>query len=251
MDIQPDELLTVIVPCYNEEQSIAQTVGSIVRVAPELDLRVELLLVDDGSSDGTAVEMEKLCEQHPFCRMKINQKNLGLGRTVLGCYEQIPSHSWVTVIPGDNEFIFASVKNLLVLRHDYELILGYLQNTIIRNILRRMASDTFSAIVRFIYGYTYRYLNGMKLYRISVFENIEVVSTGHAFNAELLAKAILRHPGLRVGEAPFLARGRSLGQTKAFRLSSILRAIRDILAGYRSVTRYRDDIIRKSLDDMG
>ncbi len=113
METQADEMLTVIVPCFNEEQSIAQTVGSIARVAPELDLKVELLLVDDGSSDGTSGEMEKLCEQYPFCRMKINQKNLGLGRTVLSCYDQIPRHSWVTVIPGDNEFIFASVKNLL------------------------------------------------------------------------------------------------------------------------------------------
>ena len=244
-------MLTVIVPCYNEEQSIAQTVGSIVRVTPELDLKVELLLVDDGSSDRTAEEMEKLCEKFPFCRMKRNEKNLGLGRTVLSCYSQIPRQSWVTVIPGDNEFIFGSVKNLLAIRHDFDLILGYLQNTIIRNILRRMASDTFSAIVRFIYGYPYKYLNGMKLYRIAVFESIEVVSTGHAFNAELLAKAILRNPGLRVGEAPFLARGRSLGQTKAFRLSSIIRAVRDILVGYRSVSRYRDKIIQSSAEDMG
>jgi hypothetical protein len=86
----------------------------------------------------------------------------------------------------------------------------------------------------------------MKLYHVDCFRGIEVVSSGHAFNAELLAKAVLRNPRLRIGQAPFLARGRALGASKAFRPLGVLRALRDLVRGYRSVSAYRDRVIRSA-----
>jgi hypothetical protein len=97
--------------------------------------------------------------------------------------------------------------------------------------------------MRILYGFPLRYLNGMKLYRIEAFRGIEVVSAGHGFNAELLAKAVLRNPDLRIGEAPFLARGRAHGQSKAFRPQSIARSVHEALTGYLSVCAYRRQII--------
>ncbi|MCP4006202.1 MAG: glycosyltransferase family 2 protein [bacterium] len=245
------EQLTVIIPCRDEAHNVEQAVDSVYRVIPELDLDVHILLVDDGSVDDTALIMERLCKENPDCRMRVNKHNLGLGRTVLNSYPDIPSDHWISVFPGDNELIFGSIRNLLALRKDHDLVLGYLQNQVIRTLRRRLASYSFSAVVRFIYAFPYRYLNGLKLYKARVFKDIEVVSSGHAFNAELLAKAILRNPNLRVTEAPFTARGRSLGASKAIQPTSILKAIRDVYMGYRSVCRYRDQVVAADLADAG
>ncbi|MBH23311.1 MAG: hypothetical protein CMH57_02385 [Myxococcales bacterium] len=240
-----DDRLVVLVPCLNEENNIIPTVEDIMRVVPTLPMKVGLLLIDDGSTDGTADKMRLLCERYPdHCEMQVNPQNLGLGRTVLNAYEVIPEGTWVTVMPGDNEIVFDSIRNFIDIRHDYDIILGYLQNPIIRPFSRRLMSKAFTTTINFVYSYSYRYLNGVKMYRVECFKGLEVLSSGHAFNAELLGKALLRNAHLRIGEAAFIARGRTHGATKAVQPGAVFNAIREVYVGYRSVARYRRHVTR-------
>ena len=238
-----EELLTVIVPCLNEEGAIASTIADILAIADALPLPVEVCMVDDGSKDGTRAEMQRLCEAHPRCRMRVNERNLGVGRSVLDTFPSVRPGSWVTVIPGDNEFRFSSIHKFLALRDRYDVILGYFGNPIIRPLVRRLSSQAFTKLACLVHGYSFRYLNGMKLYRVEAFAGIEVHSRGHAYNAELVAKAMLRDPTLRFGEAPFIARGRASGRSNAFRPKSILQAIRELKRGVEAVAAYREQVI--------
>lgn len=238
------EILTVIVPCLDERDNLAATVRNVLAVADRLPLDVEVLLIDDGSTDGTQALMEELSGQDPRCRVRVNEVNLGLGRSVLQALETLDADSWVTVVPGDNEIIFDSIEAFLAVRDRYDLVLGYLQNPIIRPLRRRIASKLFNTTVGWLYGFNFRYLNGMKMYRAWVFQGIAVESSGHAYVAELLAKAILRSPMVRIGEAPFAARGRASGSSKAVRPSAILKAVRDVWVGKASVTAFRNKVIR-------
>jgi glycosyltransferase involved in cell wall biosynthesis len=237
------ELLTVIIPCLNEERTIDDTVQGVLSVAARLPVEVEVLLIDDGSTDGTSARMETICARDGRCRMQVNPQNLGLGRSVRQSYDAIDPQSWITVVPGDNEFVFDSIEAYLAVRKDYDVILGYLQNPVIRPLRRRMASRLFTFVASVLYGFTYQYLNGMKMYRAWAFQGIQIRSGGHAFVAELLAKAILRYPRLRIGEAPFAARGRSGGSSKAMRPTAILRAFWEVWLGKLSVNAYRREVI--------
>lgn len=240
------EELVVIIPCFNEEGTVRETVESVRNVAPELDLPTTILLMDDGSTDRTREVMAELCDEQDSCRMHVSDRNQGLGRTVMTAYELIEPGRWVTVIPGDNEFLFSSIKNHLAARAKYDIVLGYLQNAVVRTVRRRVGSTVFQRTISFLYGFPYQYLNGLKLYRSDAFKGLDIVSSGHAFNAELLAKALLRDPSLRIGEAPFLARGRSQGHSKAFQPRSVARAVWDVYRGFRSVTAYRKRILAGS-----
>jgi glycosyltransferase involved in cell wall biosynthesis len=242
----PRELLTIAVPCLNEEENLADMLADLFLVVPNLPMDVDVVLIDDGSRDGTKHVMEQLCASYPRVRMKANPRNLGTGRSVLELYDEVDARSWFMALPGDNEIVAASILNYLPLREHYDVILGYLQNPVIRTATRRVASAAFSLMARAAYGFPYRYLNGPKLYRVSVFQGIEVIGGGHAFNAELLAKALLKQPGLRVGEAPFMARGRAMGQTKAFTSRNIARSVRDFYQGHQSVIQYREQVIARS-----
>ena len=241
--IEAGELLTVIIPCLNEERTLQGTVEDILGVAPQLPLDLEILMIDDGSTDGTRRVMAQLCEKYECCRTKLNPFNRGQGRSILMTYDELEPGTWVTVVPGDNEFDFTSILDFLELRQRHDVILGFFSNPVIRPFSRRLASGAFTAVANALYGFRFRYLNGMKLYRVDAFRGIDVVSSGHAFNAELLAKAILRNPRLRIGEAPFLARGRAHGSSKAFRPGSILKAVWDVIRGYRSVSEFRRRVI--------
>lgn len=244
------ETLTVIIPCLNEEQGVVRAVEGVVAIAPELPVAVEVLMIDDGSTDDTAEVMERLCQEHSSCRMRRNPRNMGLGRSVMSAYEQVPEGSWVTVMPGDHEIDFESIKNFLDIRDQYDLILGYLQNPVIRPMRRRVASAAFGHVVRSLYGLECRYLNGLKMYRSEVFRGLEVKSSGYAYTAELVAKAILRNPSLRIGEAPFVARGRAHGSSNAFRPKAIANAAYEVVRGQRAVASYRNQVIRATDADL-
>lgn len=237
------ELLTVIIPCFNEEHTVRAAVDAVLEESERLPVEIQVVLVDDGSTDRTAQAMDEIVAEHPSCRIRRNPRNLGIGRSVLASYDEIPERSWVTVFPGDNEYLFPSIRNHLALRDRYDVILGYVQNPVIRPFARRLASEAFTKTASTIYGFSFRYLNGMKLYRVEAFRGIEVRSSGHAFNAELLAKAILRNPALRIGEVPFVVSGRARGYSKAFRPKAAVLALQDLVIGNRSVVEYRRRVV--------
>jgi glycosyltransferase involved in cell wall biosynthesis len=238
-----DETLVVVVPCYNEEANIEQTVQSIRAVASELPLRVDVLLIDDGSSDGTKGKISELCQRYGYSAM-YNEHNRGVGWSLLEAYSRIDPGYWVTIMPGDNEIDFASIKGFVRMRDDFDLILGYLQNPVIRPLGRRLFSVAYMRTVRIIYGFPFRYLNGMKLFRANVFQGIDVEALGHAFNSELLAKAILRDPSIRIGEASFIARGRATGNSNAIRPSAVAQSVLEVGRGWRSVAQFRNKVTR-------
>ena len=248
----PAERLYVLVPCLNEEANVRDAVESILASAPDLPVDLRVLLIDDGSTDGTRSVMEAICRENPDrCDMLVNPENRGLGASVMSTYDRIPDGAWIQVSPGDNEFDFAaSIPHFLDLRDRHDVILGYLHNRVIRPLGRRLASFAYQKVIATLYGFPYRYLNGFKIYRVEVFRGLDVQSGGHAFFAELLAKAQLRTPDLRIGEAPFIARGRAMGQSKAMRPGSVMRAVREVYTGARSVARYRRRVIQGEVEPM-
>ena len=241
-----DETLVVIVPCYNEEANVEQTVHTIRAVAEELPLNVDVFLIDDGSTDKTADRIEQLCDRYEYSAM-YNKKNRGVGWSLLQVYKRLDPDNWVTIMPGDNEIEFASIKHFVAERDEYDLILGYLQNPVIRPLGRRLFSVAYMRTVRILYGFPFKYLNGMKLFKARVFQGIEVEASGHAFNSELLAKAILRNPALRIGEAPFIAKGRATGSSKAIRPSAVVQSVVEVGRGWRSVAEFRTKVTQGDL----
>lgn len=242
----PGERWRIAVPCFNEELGLEPTVADINALAdrvPEMD--VEIVMIDDASTDRTREIMERLCERFPRCRMRINPRNLGPGGSVMSLWDETDPDSWFSALPGDNEIVATSMLQHAAVRRDHDLVIGYLQNPIIRPLRRRIGSAVFGALVRTAYAFPFHYLNGPKLYRVWTFQGLDVVAGGHAFNAELMAKALLRRPELRIAEVPFTARGRAAGSSKAFTPRNILRAVREFYLGYRSVSSYRAEIIKK------
>ncbi|MGB5808941.1 MAG: glycosyltransferase family 2 protein [Polyangiales bacterium] len=240
-----NEKLCVLVPCLNEQDLVRRTVEEVLEHANRISVAVEVVMIDDGSTDDTRNVMAQLCKQDSRCRMIAHDVNRGLGRCVTDAYQTIDDDTWVTVFPGDSEFVFAeSIDNLLAARRGHDVVLGYLYNPVVRKLSRRVASTGFLKLTKTIYGFRWRSLNGMKLYRASAFKGIEIVSGGHAYVAELLAKAQLRRPDLRIAEAPFISRGRAVGDSHAIKPMSVLRAVRETYKGAQDVGKYREKMVR-------
>jgi len=75
-------VLSVVIPCYNEEQRLPRTIEQIERYLDGKETKYELILVDDGSADGTRQVMDAASERHASVRVEALPQNRGKGRAL-------------------------------------------------------------------------------------------------------------------------------------------------------------------------
>lgn len=74
----PPVKLSVVIPCYNESKTIVELVSRVL-AADALGLERELILIDDGSRDGSRGQIQKLAEVHPQLKIHLHERNMGKG----------------------------------------------------------------------------------------------------------------------------------------------------------------------------
>lgn len=145
--------LIVQIPCYNEAETLPQTIKDIPRDIPGIDT-VEILIVDDGSHDGTAQIAKDLGVDH----ILINKKNVGLARTFRrGLNECLMLGADIVVnTDGDNQYNGADIAKLVapIVAGDVDVVVGDRQTQAIQHFsgskkyLQRFGSN----VVRWLSG---------------------------------------------------------------------------------------------------
>lgn len=96
------KLLSVVIPCYNEEQTLEELVERVIAV--DLDgIEKELLIVDDGSVDATPAIIEELARRHPEIRTRAHSRNRGKGAAVRTGFE-IATGDVIVIQDADLEY---------------------------------------------------------------------------------------------------------------------------------------------------
>ena len=145
--------LIVQIPCYNEEETLAQTVADIPRELEGID-KVEILIIDDGSKDGTLRVAENIGVDH----IVRNKRNIGLARTFRkgldACLKQ--GADIVVNTDGDNQYCGQDIPKLIkpILNGQADMVIGDRET---QNIEHFSASKKFlqwlgSGIVRRLAG---------------------------------------------------------------------------------------------------
>ena len=75
-------MLSIVIPCYNEETRLPRTIQQVERYLDSKDISYELILVDDGSSDGTRKVMDAAAERNRSVRLEALPRNRGKGRAL-------------------------------------------------------------------------------------------------------------------------------------------------------------------------
>jgi glycosyltransferase involved in cell wall biosynthesis len=115
--------LVIQIPCFNEEQTLPQTIRDLPKSIPGID-QIEILVVDDGSTDHT-VEVARLCGAHHILSLGTNR---GLGRAfAAGLEKAVLLHADIVVnTDGDNQYAGADIAKLVepILRHQADMVVG-------------------------------------------------------------------------------------------------------------------------------
>lgn len=209
----------VIIPTYNERENIPRLVPMVL----EQDARLEVLIVDDASPDGTGKLADDLASQSARVHVLHRAGKLGLGTAYLDGFRWgiERKYDWMFEMDADFSHDPGHLPQFIESLGEYDLVLGsrYLEGrvTVINWPMTRLLLSYFANIyARIVTGLPVAdATGGFKAFHRRVLETIaldKVESEGYAFQIEMSFRAWKRN--FRIGEIPIVFVDRTLGESK-------------------------------------
>ncbi len=217
--------ISVVVPLYNEEQSLPELAAWIDRVVRNHGLSYEIIFVDDGSSDGSWDVIGQLRQQFPAVRAIGFARNYGKSAALFCGFEAAQGEVVFTMDADlqDSPDEIPAMRRM-ILDEGYDLVSGWKKKRF-DPIGKRWPSKFFNWTARVASGIRLHDFNcGLKAYRRKVVKSIEVYGEMHRFIPILARKAGFR----RIGEKVVEHRPRKYGQSK-FGLERMLKGYLDLI----------------------
>jgi len=221
--------LSVVVPCYNEEHTLAKLINKVLQIADN-SLTLEIIIVDDASRDGSLTIAANLQKQHPETIVVLRHaKNQGKGSALRTGFRQA-SGDFVAVQDADLEYNPRELRNLIVplIDNDADVVLGsrfltygahrvlyfwhYVGNRIL-TLLSNMFTDLNLTDMETCY----------KVFKREVIQDIEIKENRFGFEPEIVAK--IAHKRLRIYEMGISYYGRTYEEGKKIGIKDGLRAL--------------------------
>lgn len=218
--------LSLIIPLYDEAESLPELVAWIARVVRGLGLSYEIVLVDDGSKDGSWQVIETLKTDHPEIRAFRFSRNYGKSAALNVGFQQAQGQVVITMdadLQDSPDEIPALYR--LITEEKYDLISGWKKK---RHdpLSKTIPSKFFNWATRRVTGIRLHDFNcGLKAYRNKVVKSIEVYGEMHRYIPFLAKDAGF----IRIGEKVVEHRARKYGRTK-FGLERFVRGFLDLLS---------------------
>ncbi len=200
--------VTVLVPAFNEAESLPELCRELVPVLETQGGSWEILIVDDGSRDGTGAAIEKLAAD-PRVRGVSLRRNFGKSAALATGF-RLARGEIVVTMDADLQDDPAELPRLVTaLDQGLDLVSGWKQNRQ-DPASKTLPSKLFNAVTSMVAGVRLHDFNcGFKAYRREVTEAIEVYGEFHRF-----MPALANWAGFRVGEVPVHHRRRKFGRSK-------------------------------------
>jgi glycosyltransferase involved in cell wall biosynthesis len=223
--------LSVFFPVYNEEENLPMTVAATVRTLEQSPFvgDFEIILVNDGSKDGSAAIAEKLAQQDGRVRVVHHPQNMGYGQALKSGIEAAHM-DYVFFTDADLQFDIVEVNALLAHLDRYEVVIGY-RSPRRDPVMRLLNAWGWNLLNRIFFGLHIRDIDcAFKIFRRDLVQELALESKGAMISAEILIR--LTRTGVRVKEVPVSHLPRLYGSATGAKLSVILRAFREMLRLY-------------------
>lgn len=211
--------VSVFFPAFNDEGSIAKMIREALEVAPRITNDFEVIVVNDGSSDGTAAVLDDLASKEPRLRVIHHPRNRGYGGALRSGFENA-TKDLIFYTDGDGQYDVREMMNLIPLMiEDVDVVTGY---KIKRSDSRRriVLGAMYSFLARRMFGLPIRDVDcDFRLMRRKAIQSITLTSTSGVVCAEMVYK--LSKAGYRFAETPVHHYPRLHGQSQFFTLRRV------------------------------
>ncbi|HVV38434.1 MAG TPA: glycosyltransferase family 2 protein [Acidimicrobiales bacterium] len=179
--------ISIVLPALNEEANIEQALKSATTVADRLCRDHEILVVDDGSTDGTATVVRAAAAADTRVKLLSHPFNRGYGEALRTGF-RAATMDLVFFTDADNQFDLNELEAFLPFAATVDVVAGYRINRQDPP-LRRLAAWAWNHLVRVVFYVPVRDIDcAFKLFRRDVFEDIDLESVGAMVNTELMVK---------------------------------------------------------------
>jgi glycosyltransferase involved in cell wall biosynthesis len=227
MVVESDLDLSLVIPLYNEEESLTELSEWILRVVPALGLKFEILFVDDGSTDQSWEVIQKLSSKYPGIVKGISfKRNYGKSAALNTGFKTCKGRVVITMdadlqdSPDEIPELFRMIDS-----GEFELVSGWKKKRY-DPISKTIPTKLFNAVTRYISELQLHDFNcGLKAYHVSVVKSIEIYGEMHRY-----IPVIAKWTGFRkIGEKVVEHRARKYGYTK-FGLERFVYGFLDLLS---------------------
>ncbi len=215
--------LSVVIPLLNEEESIYPLAMEIKKSVKSLNIGLEVIFVDDGSSDNSLKNIRDICRQDKRYRYISFRKNYGKSAALHVGFKEATGDVVITM-DADLQDDPNEIPNLIKkLEEGYDVVSGWKK---VRHdpFVKKQSSKFFNFITRMLSGINIHDFNcGLKAYRKEVVENIKVYGELHRY-----IPVLADWQGFKITEIPVKHHARRYGKTK-FGISRFFKGFLDLI----------------------
>jgi len=217
--------VSLFVPAFNEAAHLEGAIADIASAAQAALDDYEILLVDDGSTDGTGPLADRLAQQRPKLRVIHQATNQGIAAGYTRALE-VARFEYFGFLPGDREIEPTAIKNILAAVGTAEIVAPYHGNPQARQAYRRVLTVVSTTLVNGLFGLRLRYFQGPCVYPTALARALPKTAGGFYFLTQMLVHALCA--GHTYVEVPLTHQDRAHGRSKAVSWRNIMRALRTI-----------------------
>ena len=223
--MKKDFSISICVPSLNEGKSLKAVVEDLLKTLSFFVQKVEVIIVDDGSTDSTVHLADQLAKECRRVKVIHHKRNLGVGV----CYRDalaVAGGEYFTWFPGDHENSAEEFIQCLPYLREDTIVICHHQGQDPRSVLRRWISRSYTLILNKYFHLDLKYYNGLTIFPTPVLHSFPLIANGFIIFAESLIRAI--QYGCRIVELPAELKKRKCGKSKAFTFLSFNQMMRDI-----------------------
>lgn len=214
--------LSLVLPAFNEEANIEIVVHRALEVLPHFTSGFEIIVVNDGSRDGTAEIIDRLANVDSRVRPIHHRTNRGYGGAVKSGFGA-STCEYVMFMDADRQFDIADIRLLSPFVPLFDIVAGFRMERS-DPMIRRINAEVFNLAVRILFDVHIRDLDcAFKIFRGDLIRSLELTSAGALLNAETQAK--LRRQGATLVQVGVPHHPRLAGTATGGSMKVILRAM--------------------------
>ena len=218
--------ISALIPAFNEEDNIENSVNAVRSALLKLGGRFEILVADDGSTDGTPEIVRRIAASDPAVRHIRLEKNGGYGRALREGFSAA-AYGHIFFTDADGQFDIGQLGELAALAPRADIVCGYRVRKQY-SFFRGFASFCYNTLVGLLFHPGVKDVNcAFKLLKREAVLGLGTGASGFFISAELLTRA--RRRGLSIAETPVSHFPRYAGRSKV-RLSHVLGTLREMTA---------------------
>ena len=227
--------VSVVIPAFNEERHLGAAIRGALAALEAQGLPFEIVVVDDGSTDGSAAVASEVARTDSRVRLLRHERNLGLGASYFTGVEASRAE-YVSWLPGDDAIPPESLAPMLAARRAADVVITYPVFERPRPRFRRLLSASYVRLMNLLFGFSLRYFNCTTVLRRELLLTVlPKGNPGFGVFAEVLVR--LLRAGHSYIEIPISSRHRPMESSKALRWRNIVSVCRQTAWLWWSVRR--------------